>query len=87
MAERRDDENRGAPMHKQGGNWTREHERPDSAGSESHEKAKHISEDRARERLDRPHKSQDDERGDRNLGNFREDRERASEAGRKGGQR
>ena len=30
---------------------------------------------------------QDNARGDRNPGNFRNDRERASEAGRKGGQR
>jgi len=49
---------------------------------------KHGYEERERDRanqIDQSH--QDNARGDRNPGNFQNDRERASEAGRKGGQR
>lgn len=49
---------------------------------------KHAYEERERERASQIDKShQDNSRGDRNPGNFRNDPERASEAGRKGGQR
>ncbi|HET6160378.1 MAG TPA: KGG domain-containing protein [Dongiaceae bacterium] len=49
---------------------------------------KHAYEDREMERLKRTNKShQDNARGDRNPGNFQNDRERASQAGRKGGER
>jgi general stress protein YciG len=49
---------------------------------------KHAYEERERERASQVDQShQDNARGDRNPGNFQNDRERASEAGRKGGQR
>jgi general stress protein YciG len=49
---------------------------------------KHAYEERERDRASEIDKShQDNARGDRNPGNFRNDPERASEAGRKGGQR
>lgn len=70
----------------QGGNW-----RPDQQGAkpESASKpGKHAYEERERDRASQIDKShQDNARGDRNPGNFQNDRERASEAGRKGGQR
>jgi general stress protein YciG len=49
---------------------------------------KRSYEQRERERASQVDQShQDNGRGDRNPGNFQNDRERASEAGRKGGQR
>ena len=89
MAENRDEENRSAPLHKQGGNWKRENATPASAKPESHSKpAKRAYEERERERASPAEQSQQDNaRADRNPGNFREDRERASQAGRKGGER
>ena len=63
--------------------------RPDSPKPESASKpGKRAYEERERDRasqIDQSH--QDNARGDRNPGNFQNDRERASEAGRKGGQR
>lgn len=61
---------------------------PDSAKPESASKpGKRAFEERERDRashVDQSH--QDNARGDRNPGNFRNEPERASEAGRKGGQ-
>jgi general stress protein YciG len=58
--------------------------KPESAGKPS----KHAYEERERDRASQIDKShQDNARGDRNPGNFRNDPHRASEAGRKGGQR
>ena len=49
---------------------------------------KRANEERERDRASQIDQSrQDNARGDRNPGNFQNDRERASEAGRKGGQR
>ena len=49
---------------------------------------KHGYEERERDRASQSDQShQDNARGDRNPGNFQNDRERASEAGRKGGER
>jgi general stress protein YciG len=89
MAENRNQENRDAPSQKQGGSWDREHAKPDSPKPEQHSKpAKHAFEERERERASQADKShQDNARGDRNPGNFQNDRERASQAGRKGGER
>lgn len=70
------------PPHQQGN-------RPDSPKPESASKpGKRPHEERERDRasqIDQSH--QDNARGDRNPGNFRNDPERASEAGRKGGER
>jgi hypothetical protein len=76
MAENRDEENRSAPLHKQGGNWKRENATPASAKPESPRKpAKHAYEERERERASHADQShQDNARGDRNPGNFRNDR-------------
>ena len=58
--------------------------RPESASKP----AKHAYEQNERDRASQADQShQDNARGDRNPGSFRNDRERASEAGRKGGQR
>jgi general stress protein YciG len=57
--------------------------KPESA-SRPGKRAEERERDRASQ-IDQSH--QDNARGDRNPGNFQNDRERASEAGRKGGQR
>src|SRR5690242_11213989 len=64
-------------------NWSQSPQREQASkpGQRSHEEHER---DRA-SHSDQSH--QDNSRGDRNPGNFRNDRERASEAGRKGGQR
>jgi general stress protein YciG len=64
--------------------WSRDQQgaRPESASKPG----KHAYEERDRaSQIDKSH--QDNARGDRNPGNFRNDPERASEAGRKGSQR
>lgn len=63
--------------------------RADSPKPESASKpGKRAEEDRERDRASQiEHAHHDNARGDRNPGNFQNDRERASEAGRKGGQR
>jgi general stress protein YciG len=75
------------PQHQQGG--YQQGNRPDSPKPESASKpGKRSYEERERDRasqIDQSH--QDNARGDRNPGNFQNDRDRFSEAGRKGGQR
>jgi general stress protein YciG len=66
-------------------NWSRDQQgaKPESASKPG----KRAYEERERDRASQIDKShQDNARGNRNPGNFRNDRERASEAGRKGGQ-
>jgi general stress protein YciG len=58
--------------------------KPESASKPGKRAYEEHERDRASQ-IDKSH--QDNSRGDRNPGNFRNDRERASEAGRKGGQR
>ena len=74
-------------QHQQGG--FQQGNRPDSPKPESASKpGKRAYEERERDRASQVDQShQDNARGDRNPGNFQNDRERASEAGRKGGQR
>jgi general stress protein YciG len=67
-------------------NWSRDQQgaKPESASKPG----KRAYEERERDRASQIDKShQDNARGDRNPGNFRNDPERASEAERKGGQR
>jgi general stress protein YciG len=58
--------------------------KPESASKPGKQAYEERERDRASQ-IDQSH--QDNARGDRNPGNFQNDRERASEAGRKGGQR
>jgi uncharacterized protein len=64
-------------------NWS-ESQKPESASKGGKRPYEERERDRASE-MDQSHEGQS--RGNRNPGNFRNDRERASEAGRKGGER